>query len=317
MSDWNSPAKGVALPLCNTYHPLGFALRIHTNERAVLDAAAASWAKFEPRSPAAAMEIWVAVSEDGDGEISPPRVRSEKHLMALVAGLHNHAVCDLAHGFSSCHIAKAVASDPWALRFYYLESIVYSALAYRELTPIQGSCVALDGRGLLICGPSGCGKTSLAYACAREGLAFVSDDISFLRRRDREPAVLGRPHHFRFRASAVELFPELERFGPGFNTGPEKVIEAASSEIDGLQTLPQCTAERIVFLERTSRRQPRIEPLDREETADRLQAGLPPFDEPVSGEHRNAMERLAARGSLLLEYGDLAGGVAVIRDLLE
>lgn len=317
MSEWDSPAKGAALALCKTYHPLGFALRIHSNEQAVLDAAAESWGKFEPRSPAAPMELRVAVNQDSDGEIARPRIRAEKHLLALVAGPQNHAVCDLAHGFSSCSITKAVASEPWALRFYYLESIVYSALAYRELTPIQGSCVALDGRGLLICGPAGCGKTSLAYACARDGLAFVSDDASFLRRRDREPAVLGRPHHLRFRPSALELFPELERFGPGFNTGPERVIEAACSELDGLQTLPQCTAERIVFLERTPRRSPRIEPLDREETAERLLAGLPRFDEPVTTEHRKALERLAARGSLLLEYGELSGAVAVIRDLLE
>lgn len=317
MSEWDSPAQGVALPLCNTYHPLGFALRIHTNEQAVLDAAGESWGRFEPRSPAAAMEIRVAVTEDGDGEIAPPRIRSEKHLLALVAGPRNHAVCDLAHGFSSCSITKAVASDPWALRFYYLESIVYSALAYRELTPIQGSCVALDGRGLLICGPAGCGKTSLAYACARDGLSLVSDDLSFLRRRDREPAVLGRPHHLRFRPSALELFPELERFGPGFNTGLGNVIEAPSDQLDGLQTLLQCGAERIVFLERMSRRSPRIEPLDREETAERLQAGLPRFDEPVSTEHHKALERLSARGSLLLEYAELSGGVAVIRDLLE
>ena len=39
------------------------------------------------------------------------------------------------------------------------------------------SCVAIDGRGLLIEGPSGSGKSSLALALVDRGATLVSDDI--------------------------------------------------------------------------------------------------------------------------------------------
>lgn len=47
---------------------------------------------------------------------------------------------------------------------------------------VHGSCVALNGRGLLILGPSGSGKSALALALMGMGAALVSDDRTLLRR---------------------------------------------------------------------------------------------------------------------------------------
>lgn len=41
---------------------------------------------------------------------------------------------------------------------------------------LHASCVAVDGRGLLILGPSGAGKSSLALRLSSLGAALVSDD---------------------------------------------------------------------------------------------------------------------------------------------
>lgn len=48
------------------------------------------------------------------------------------------------------------------------------------MTPniLHASCVALDGRGLLILGPSGAGKSSLALRLLSLGAALVSDDLT-------------------------------------------------------------------------------------------------------------------------------------------
>lgn len=43
---------------------------------------------------------------------------------------------------------------------------------------LHASCVAVEGRGLLILGPSGTGKSSLALRLVSLGAALVSDDLT-------------------------------------------------------------------------------------------------------------------------------------------
>lgn len=45
-----------------------------------------------------------------------------------------------------------------------------------DLQPLHASCVALDGRGLLILGPSGSGKSTLALQLMAHGARLVADD---------------------------------------------------------------------------------------------------------------------------------------------
>ena len=50
-------------------------------------------------------------------------------------------------------------------------------------TTLQASCVALEGRGLLILGPSGSGKSSLALQLLALGCGLVADDRTILTRQ--------------------------------------------------------------------------------------------------------------------------------------
>ena len=46
----------------------------------------------------------------------------------------------------------------------------------RAETTLHATCIALDGRGLLILGPSGSGKSTLAISLLARGARLVSDD---------------------------------------------------------------------------------------------------------------------------------------------
>jgi HPr kinase/phosphorylase len=47
---------------------------------------------------------------------------------------------------------------------------------------VQGTCVALDGMGLLLRGPSGAGKSDLALRLVEGGGVLVADDLCQIRR---------------------------------------------------------------------------------------------------------------------------------------
>ncbi len=58
--------------------------------------------------------------------------------------------------------------------------------------PHQLTCVAIDGRAVLLSGPSGSGKTSLALELIDRGAILVGDDSVLLEAR--ESRLLARPH---------------------------------------------------------------------------------------------------------------------------
>jgi len=45
---------------------------------------------------------------------------------------------------------------------------------------IHGTCVEVDGLGVLLCGPSGCGKSDLALRLIDDGARLVADDYTEL-----------------------------------------------------------------------------------------------------------------------------------------
>ncbi len=49
---------------------------------------------------------------------------------------------------------------------------------------VHASCVAIQGRGVLLAGPSGAGKSDLALRLVDRGAILVADDYSLCRNRD-------------------------------------------------------------------------------------------------------------------------------------
>jgi HPr kinase/phosphorylase len=67
-------------------------------------------------------------------------------------------------------------------------------LTLADATTLHASCVALDGRGLLILGPSGAGKSGLALQLMALGAQLVADDRCLVQRRDADLIASAAPN---------------------------------------------------------------------------------------------------------------------------
>jgi hypothetical protein len=239
------------LPLCATYYFLGFPIEVFTNSPRVLAGAEESWSLFRKTLCEPPLQIRIGVLPGTTNHLpSQPICRGQRHLITQIADSENYMILDTRQGFAFGWLTQAAAENRAYLRYHFLEGAAWILLESLYLTSIHGACVELDGHGVLLCGDSGAGKSSLAYACARNGWKFLSDDASCLVRKRAGRILTGNPYQMRFRESAVDLFPELinERVTPRA-TG-EMAIELATSMNGEISTISECSVEYIVFLNR-------------------------------------------------------------------
>jgi hypothetical protein len=240
-----------SLPLRAAYYPLGFAVEIATNSGEVLTAAQESWGCFQKRFSEPAVRLEIGVTADGPIECPPaPDCRSRANLLTTIADADNFSVCDLSRGFAFAWLTRAAVENRAYLRYYFLEAAVLSLLEHSHLTALHAACVQAGGRGVLLCGESGAGKSSLAFACARAGWKFLSDDSSAIVRKRKGRMIVGNPHRMRFRESAIELFPELKDQRVTPRATGKMAIELATATRPEIETLTECEIDYIVFLNR-------------------------------------------------------------------
>jgi hypothetical protein len=303
------------LTLQRTFYPLGFALSVETNSEDVLAAAEESWGKFREQFATSAKRIRVAVS-DGQSSVpsQAPIVRAQGNLIAFIGGTETFAVGDLGTGFGFCWAPASVACDREFFRYHYLDALVLTLLDAVDVATIHAGCVALDGRGVLLCGESTAGKSTLAYACARQGWEFLCDDASALVRNRSDRTVVGNPYRLRLRPDTVHLFPELEYQSVQLQPNGKLFIDASNHR--GFQIANSCQIHAVAFLDRTGNDGVGLTPVKKESALDVL-AGAIAF-----GSTEDRQRRLMAYRNLLdvptvrLRYGDLDGAVGCLADLV-
>jgi hypothetical protein len=114
---------------------------------------------------------------------------------------------------------------------------------------------------MLLCGPSGTGKSTLAYACARRGWVFTSDDASYLRHHASDLRVVGNSHQVRFRPSAKDLFPELRGRSITPRAEGKPSIEIPTAELPGIVTADEALVHYIILLARIPSAYAELRPL--------------------------------------------------------
>ena len=167
---------------------------------------------------------------------------------------------------------------------------------------------------MLLCGNSGAGKSSLAYACARAGWKFISDDASYLVRQGSSRLVVGNSQVVRLRPSAAELFPELKGLSLTPRAAGKPSIEVPTALI------PNVTAARIPGSSTSSFSigievdVPELVPFAKELA---LQwASHSQVDTGQTERYRAAIRELLNARLFELRYRTLSGAIARLEDLI-
>ena len=304
----------IDLPYSATYYPLGFRLNLTSNSREVHRAAAESWGMYDPEFDREPVELRIIVQPEGP--LAPePSFRLQGHLVAMVSDRHNFACLDLNALFGHAFISQATADDHAWFRWFFLESLVYMALVQRYMVPMHAACVARNGAGVLLFGGSSAGKSTLAFACARAGWTYITDDATTLIQGSEDRSVIGKPHQVRFRDDAPLLFPELQGYLTRARPNGKLSIEVPLSAFPHIQTAPRCQAGFLVWLDRRSGVAAHVEVMAAEQViAESLRGGCS-YGGEVQERHEKAMRRLMDLPAYRLVYERLDDAIGLLSQL--
>jgi hypothetical protein len=301
-----------------TFLTLGFAVQVETNAPEILTAATSSWG--EPIAPgtAPALTIRLGVRESAARECPPaPSVRMHGHLLSMIADAENFLICDLRQSSAFGWVNTAALRQPLYLRYHALEAAAMCLLSTSRVTPLHAACVSFAGHGFLFCGVSGAGKSTLAYACARAGWTYTSDDASYLLwHQASPPSVRGNAQQVRFRPSATELFPEIQgrRLTPRAEGKPS--IEVRTAELPALLTAQQAQVHSIVVLNRQYAAPAELTPLGVDALIPFFETSLYPFAE-IREPQLRALESLLIARMYSLRYSRLPEAITLLEQLAQ
>ncbi len=299
-------------------YPLGYPVRIDTNSADVLRAAEEVWGRFPCLRQTAPVRVRLVIAEPRSAcERTVHTLRGQGHLVTWTRGPEDYAVADLAGGFVFGWLTPESVADRGWFRYHVLEPLVYLCLESLYCLPVHAAAVARNGRALLLCGNSGSGKTCLAYACARRGWTYLSDDASVI---DRDRAVLvttGHPHQVRFRSSASALFPELAKFPAAVRPNGKPDIEVDSAAL-GLSIALEAPVAGLVFLKReSSRAAAALHAYSRSGALEHLQQVICFGEDRMRGEMRRCAARLSELPIAELRFSTFDDAEARLRTFLD
>lgn len=312
------PRHEIATPellLRATYYPYGFAVEVRTNSGCVLEQMREMWGKFEKEHDTEPIQCDIQVVESDSADCPPtPTSRIMLPLMICVADANNYSIVDLEKCRTTITISRAALRHPLYAQYFLLGTPV-CCVATRHTTGVHAGCVALAGRGVLLCGDSGAGKSTLSYACARAGWTYVSDDGSFLLNGGTQRLVTGNCYQVRFRPSVTQLFPELADLKITPRAAGKPSIELPTSQMANISCMPIVRVEYIVFLNRRAEGQPQLVPYRKDVARQYMRQQLYGLPETITVQH-SAIERLLAAEVFELRYTELDWAIERLRALV-
>jgi hypothetical protein len=280
----------------------------------VLAAAREEWGEWRQAFDEPPIKLTFGV-RDEDSELIPSAFQSQGHTFSIEAGTQSTASGDTRARVVSATVTRNAAADRGYLIYHFLDAMAYPIVTAAHLTPMHAGCVARDASGVLLCGDSHSGKSTLAYACARTGWTFVSDDASpLLRREAAERTVLGGPHRIRLRPDARDLFPELTRFEMKLRGNGKVSLQIPTRELQ-IATAARTRVDAIVLLRREPSGSPRLQPMEKDHVRKHCEKWFAHWDAEVYAEPVAAFEIfLSGVRAYSLEYSDFESAVTILND---
>ncbi len=303
------------LSLKKMFYPFGFPAEVSTNAPEVLEIMEDLWGKFEKQHDTEPILADVLVVEGSSMECPPaPIYRFMKPLLLGVADGDNYCISDLQRTKSQITISRA-ALQSRLYAGYFLLGCPVTHVATRFTTPVHAGCVALDGKGVLLCGDSGAGKSTLSYACARAGWTYVADDGSFVTNDREDRMVTGDCHRVRFRPETAKLFPELKGLEITPRAAGKPSIELPTACMSHISCAQNAQADYIVFVNRHSGGPAELRPYRKDVARYAMQQmfhGLP----EMRKKHNETIERLLEAEVFELRYTELDWGIECLERLV-
>jgi hypothetical protein len=310
-------AAFVPLPFHHVLFPYGFPVHIKATDPAVIRASELCWGGTKARFRENPIELRFLITEGSTRRRQPaiPQFRAQSNLLVMVADRNNFACCDLSSGLGSAFLSKAAVTHASYFRFHFLEAMAYTLLDTRHLVTVHAACLEYEGRGFLLVGDSGAGKSTLAYACARRGWTYLTDDASALVRRRKSRVVLGNPRTFRFRPSISTLFPEFS--GPARLRNGKPTIEVTVENLGTIRTAHECEIDFVLFLNRANSgvSDPYVERILPENALPRLFQQVWPPELPIHQERLETVENLLDAQLYNFFYEDLDQAIDLLQQL--
>jgi len=308
--------EGPELSLKRAFYPFGFPAEVHTNSAKVLGLMEDLWGKFEKQHDTEPIRSYVRVVESDSMECPPePTYRIMLPLMVCVADVDNYSVVDMERNTARISLSTAALNHPLYAKYFILGSPA-CCVTTNYTTPVHAGCVALDGRGVLLCGDSGAGKSTLSYACARAGWTYVSDDGSFLLNGGTKRLVTGDCHLVRFRPTAAELFPELKGLEITPRAAGKPSIELSTASMPYIERVQTTRVDFMVFLNRRAGEPPELVPYSKDVARQSMRQT--PFGPAESrAVQYTAIDRLLTAEVFELRYTDLDWAIDRLRTLVE
>jgi hypothetical protein len=304
------------LPLRAEFYPFGFSVEVRTNSERVAEQFGDLWGKFYKQHDTEPIRCDVQLVEDNATQCPPaPTCRLMLPLMVCVADADNWSLIDLDRGCARITISRAALRHPRYAQ-YFLLGLPACAVVTRFATPVHAACVALNGRGVMLCGDSGAGKSTLSYACARAGWTYVSDDGCYFVNGGTERLVTGNCHQVRFRPTAAKLFPELEGLALTPRAAGKPSIEMPTAPMTLIACAQSARVDFVVFLNRSSGVSQQLASFNRDVARHFMRQVIYGPEESVAAQHAG-IERLLTAEVLELRYSSLDWAIDRLRTLVQ